>query len=93
MSVLTLRGPRNPTRHQFWSLFASLVQSFFDEPCFNSRARPRCFAQKCKTGLYARIDLKTTDGDAMSHLSPTMLRDQLFNDALQRDAVQWIAGM
>jgi hypothetical protein len=29
----------------------------------------------------------------MSHLSPTMLRDQLFNDALQRDAVQWIAGM
>src|ERR1035437_9001494 len=61
MSVLTLRGPGIPTRHQFWALFASLVQSFFDEPCFNSLARPRCFAQKRKTGLYARIDLKTTD--------------------------------
>jgi len=72
---------------------ASFVPSFFDEPGFNSRARPRCFSQKRKTGLYARIDLKTTDGDAMSHLSPTMPRDQFLNDALQRDAVQWIAGM
>ena len=29
----------------------------------------------------------------MTHLSPTMPRDQFFNDVLQRDAVQWIAGM
>jgi hypothetical protein len=29
----------------------------------------------------------------MAHLSPTMPRDQLFNDALQRDAVQGIARM
>jgi hypothetical protein len=29
----------------------------------------------------------------MSHLSPTMPRDQFFNDALQRDAMQWIAWM
>ncbi len=29
----------------------------------------------------------------MCHLSPTVPRDQFFNDALQRDAVQWIAGM
>jgi len=37
--------------------------------------------------------LKATDRDAMAHLSPTMPRDQFFNDVLQRDAVQWIAGM
>jgi hypothetical protein len=77
----------------FWRSQTSLVQSFFDEPCFNPRPRPRCFAQKRKTGLYARIELKTTDRDAMSHLSPAMPRDQFFNDAFQRDAVQWIAGM
>jgi hypothetical protein len=29
----------------------------------------------------------------MSHVSPTMPRDQFFNDALQRDAMQWVAGM
>ena len=29
----------------------------------------------------------------MTHLSPPMPRDQLFDDALQRDSVQWITGM
>jgi len=75
-----------------WSV-AALVQSFFDEPGLDSRPRPRCFAQKRQTGLHARIELKTTDRDPMSHLSPTMPRDQFFNDTFQRDAVQWIAGM
>jgi len=93
MSVLTLRGQGIQLATSFWARFASLVQSFFDEPFFNFRARPWCLAQKRKTGFYARIELKTTDGDAMSHLSPTMTRDQFLNDALQRDAVQRIAGM
>ncbi len=58
------------------------VQTFFDEPCFNFRARPWCFAEKRKAGLHARIELKTTDRDAMAHLSPTMPRDQFCNDVL-----------
>jgi hypothetical protein len=76
-----------------WSLGASFVQLLFDEPRFNLLACPRCFAQKRKTGLYARIELKTPDGDATPHLAPTMPLDKLIENLLQRDAVQGIAGM
>ena len=76
-----------------WSLGASFVQLLFDEPRFDLLACPGCFAQKRKTGLYARIELETPDWDATPHLAPTMLLDQLIDDAFQGDAVQGIAGM
>jgi hypothetical protein len=70
-----------------------ICQLLFDEPRFDLLACPRCFAQKRKTGLDARIELETPDWDATPHLAPTMPLDQLIENVLQRDAVQWIAGM
>ena len=71
----------------------SFVQLLFDEPRFDLLACPGCFAQKRKTGLYARIELETPDGDATPHLAPTMPLDKLIDNAFQGDAVQGIAGM
>ena len=72
---------------------ALFVQMLFDEPRFDLLACPGCFAQKRKTGFYARIELETPDWDATPHLAPTMPLDKLIEDAFQGDAMQGIAGM
>ena len=64
-----------------------------DVPRFDPLAGPGCFAQKRQTGFYARIEKKTADGDAPPHFAPAMPLDKLIENALQRDAVQWIARM
>ena len=71
----------------------SFFQEFRDEPGFDFLTGPRCFAQKRQAGFHCRIELETTDRDATAHLAPTMLLDELIDDAFQRDAVQWIARM
>ena len=65
----------------------SLVQSFIEKPPFNFLARPGCFAQKCEAGFDAGINLKTANGNSISHLGPAMLCDQSFHYGLKGDAV------
>jgi hypothetical protein len=69
------------------------VLAFPDIPFLDLLPCPRCLAEKRETGLYARIHLKTADGDSLSHLGPAISRDQMGNDGLQLDAVQRIARM
>ena len=68
------------------------LQKLPNESVFNLFARPGCFAQERETGFYRRVELKTADGDVPSHLAPAMPLDQLIENALQRDTMQWIAG-
>ena len=53
----------------------------------------RGFAQKRETGFNSWIELKTAYGDATPHFAPAMTLNQLIENGLQGDAVQWIARM
>ena len=72
---------------------ASFGQQFPDEPRLDFLAGPGRLAQKREAGLYRRIELETPDRDAPAHLAPTVPLDELIEDVLKCDAVQWIAGM
>lgn len=64
-----------------------------DIPSFDSFSCPGSFAEKGKTGFHAGIVEEATDRDSASHLSPTISRDEVFDDGFQRNSVQGIAGM
>ena len=82
-----------PGRWRSWLSAAGPGELLIKVPRFNFLAGPGIFAQKRQTGFDAGIDLEAADRDTISHLSPTMLGNQLRDDGLQRDAVQRIAGM
>ena len=76
-----------------WSSGASLLQLLLDEPVFDLLACPRRLAQKREAGLYRRIESKRADRNPPPEFAPAMPLDELIDDVLQRDAVQWIARM
>jgi hypothetical protein len=71
----------------------SFLQSLREKPPFDPLARPGRFPQKREAGLHAWVMEETADRDATPHLGPPMTRNQLADNGLQRDAVQWIVGM
>jgi hypothetical protein len=64
-----------------------------DVPSFDTFPRPRCFSEKREAGFHARVVEKTADRNATTHLSPPIPFDQVLDDGLQRNPVQWIARM
>jgi hypothetical protein len=64
-----------------------------DVPSFDTFPRPRRFSEKREGGFHARVVEKTADWDATTHLSPPIPFDQVLDDGLQRNPVQWIARM
>ena len=64
-----------------------------DVPSFDTFTRPGCFSEKREAGFYARIVEKTADRNATTHLSPPIPFDQVLDNRLQRNPVQWIARM
>jgi len=70
-----------------------LVPQLLDKPIFDLLPCPWRFAQKRQAGLYGRVDLEAADRDPISHLCPAMSCEQLLEKVLQRDPMQWIAGM
>lgn len=64
-----------------------------DVPPLNPLPRPWCFPKKGEAGFYAGVMEKTADRDATSHLGPPIPRYEFFDNSLQRNSVQWIAGM
>lgn len=94
------RDPATSCRNQMkanrpwaWFLSGSLLTQLANEPIFNFLAGPRSFAQEREAGLHGGIELEAADRNTPPHLAPAMPLDQLIEDAFQRDAVQWIAGM
>lgn len=64
-----------------------------DVPPFDPLPRPGRFSEKREAGFHAGVVEETTDRDATPHLGPPIPLDQFLDDSLQRDPVQWIAGM
>ncbi len=64
-----------------------------DVPPFNSLSRPGRFPEECEAGFYTGVVKKTADWDAPPHLGPPIPRYEFFDNSLQRNSVQWIAGM
>ena len=60
----------------------------------STRARAQGgFAEKREAGFDGRVMAETANRDTLSQLSPPVPLDQRYDDGLQRDPVQWIAGM
>ena len=64
-----------------------------DVPPFDPLTRPGRFSEKREAGFHAGVVEETADWDANPHLGPPIPLDQFLDDGLQRDPVQWIAGM
>jgi len=75
------------------SLFSALQYHLRDKPPFDLLARPGRVPQKREAGLHGWVMEETADRDATPHLGPPIPLDQSADDGLQRDAVQWVAGM
>jgi len=64
-----------------------------DVPPFDPFPRPGRFSEKREAGFHAGVMEETADRDAAPHLGPTIPLDQFFDDGLQRNPMQRIAGM
>ncbi len=64
-----------------------------DVPPFDPLSRPGCFPEKREAGFHAGVMEETADRDTPSHFGPSIPLDQFLDDGLQRDPVQWVAGM
>lgn len=56
-------------------------------------ARPRRFAQKTQAGGDAGVHIEAAQLDTVAQAGPAVVIHQLGHDALQRDAVQGVAGL
>jgi hypothetical protein len=64
-----------------------------DVPPFNSLPCPGRFPEECEARFYAGVVEKTADRDPTPHLGPPIPFDEFFDDGLQSNSMQWIAGM
>lgn len=60
---------------------------------FHLLARPRRLAQKAQAGGDAGVHIEAAQLDTVSQAKPAVVIHQLGHDALQRDAVQGVAGL
>jgi hypothetical protein len=64
-----------------------------DEHGLHPRASPGGFAEKRKAGFDGRVMAETANRNTLSQLNPPVPLDQRYDDGLERDPVQWVAGM
>ena len=64
-----------------------------DVPPLDPLSCPGRFSEKREAGFHAGVVEETADRDTSPHLGPPIPLDQFLDDGLQRDPVQWIAGM
>ncbi len=82
-----------PTNVEYPYFPPSFLQDLREELPFDPLARPGRVPQKREAGLHGWVVEETADRNAPPHLGPPIPLDQLTDDSLQREAVQWVAGM